>query len=151
MDGTAKASASCECGAVTIHIDGPPVVQLVCHCRDCRDFSGMACVEAAFFMNADCSVTGELESVTIAGGTGFEKTHYSCANCKAPLYVSVGALNGAWAVMAERISPFTFEAMAHIWTSEAVENVAIPAGLPHSPQAPPKEIVDAMVSSFWGK
>jgi len=85
------------------------------------------------------------------GATGFEKTYYSCASCHTQLYATVSALNGAVGIMANRISPFTFEPELHVWTSEKVESVTIPANIIQSPVGPPKAIADAMVSSFWGK
>ena len=143
-------SAHCQCGALALHIEGAPVAHLVCHCSDCRNFSGMSYVEAAFFKPDACSADGQVDSMTMKGGTGSEKTHYSCALCKTPLYVRVAALNGAWAVMANRLSSFKFEPQAHIWTSEKADDVLIPTGIVQTTERPPKEIVDVMVSSFWG-
>jgi len=151
MTETTRTSAHCACGALALQIDAAPVVQLVCHCKDCRDFSGMPYVEAAFFKADVCSATGQVNSTTLQGGTGSDKTHYSCEICNTPLYVRVAALNGAWAVMASRISSFVFKPQAHIWTSEKADDVSIPAGIAQTPGRPPKEVVDTMVSSFWGK
>ena len=109
---TKETTANCECGALTLHIEGSSVVQLVCHCSDCRDFSGMPYVEVAFFEPDACSVDGQVNSTTMKGGSGFDRTNYSCAICKTPLYIRVAVLNGAWAVMANRISSFKFEAQA---------------------------------------
>lgn len=150
MTGTTKTSAQCECGALALQIKGAPVVQLVCHCSDCKAVSGMPYVEAAFFRPDGCRVHGQANSTTMKGGTGFDKTQYSCASCQTPLYATIAALNGAWAVMANRLSPFKFEPQVHIWTSEKADGVTIPSGITQSPGAPPKEIADTMVSSFWG-
>ena len=128
-----------------------PVVQLVCHCSDCKEFSGLPYTNGAFFHPDVCSVEGEAESVIVKGGTGFDKAHHSCAACNAPMYVTVGALNGATAIEASRLSPFTFEALAHIWTDEKAADVTIPAEMTQTPDGPPKEIVDKMVASFWAK
>jgi len=144
-------SAHCECGALALTIEATPVAQLVCHCKDCRDFSGLPYVGAAFFKADVCSAAGQVNTTTMQGATGSDKTLYSCATCKTPLYVRVAALNGAWAVMASRIASFKFEPQAHIWTSEKADGVLIPAGIAQTPSMPPKEIVDTMVSSFWGK
>lgn len=151
MTEATKTSAHCECGALALRIEGTPVAQLVCHCSDCRAFSGMPYVEAAFFEPDACSVDGQVNSTTVTGGTGSDKTHCSCAICKTPLFVRVAALNGAWAVMANRLSSFKFEPQAHIWTSEKVGDVQIPTGITQTSERPPKEIVDTMVSSFWGE
>jgi hypothetical protein len=120
---TTKISARCECGALTLDIKDTPVVQLVCHCSDCRAFSGMPYTEA----------------------------HYSCPLCETPLFVKVAALNGAWAVVASRLLPFTFEPNAHVWTSQKGDDVTIPAGITQSLKMPTNELAKAMISSFWGK
>lgn len=145
-----KTTAHCQCGALALHIEGAPVVQLVCHCSDCREFSGRSYVEAAFFKSGACRADGPVVSMIRKGGTGSAKTHYSCALCKTPLYVRVSALNGAWAIMADRLSPFAFEPQAHVWTSEKVDDVLIPEAMAQSPEGPPKEIVATMMAGFWG-
>ena len=151
MTGTTDISARCECGGLALQIKGAPVVQLVCHCSDCRAFSDTPYTELAFFQPDGLSVQGQTRSTTMQGGTGFDKTYYSCASCQTPLYATVAVLNGASDVIANRLSPFKFEPQAHIWTSEKANDVTIPVGITQSSVAPPKEIADAMVSSFWGR
>jgi len=151
MTETTKITARCECGALALDIEGAPVVQLVCHCSDCRAFTGTPSADVAFFQPDSCNAHGQTESTTMKGATGFEKTSYACATCLTPLYATVSALNGAVGVMANRISPFKFEPELHIWTSEKAEGVIIPADMNQSPVGPPKAVADAMVSSFWGK
>lgn len=145
-----EAQAQCGCGRVTIKVSAAPVAQLVCHCKECRAFTGMPFVKAAFFKRDDCSVSGETRSETVRGGTGAAKQHHCCAACDEPVYVQVEALNGAVAVFGEKLSSFEFVAQAHIWTSEKAPGVAIPDGAPQSAGAPPAEIVDHMVAHFWG-
>ena len=151
MAETIKTAAHCECGALVLDIDDAPVAQLVCHCNDCKSFSGMPYVEVVFFKPDACSTHGQANSTITKGGTGSDKTNYSCAICKTPLYARVAALNGAWAVMASRISPFKFEPQAHVWTSEKADDVMIPAAMTQTAERPPKEIVNTMLSSFWPK
>ena len=111
----------------------------------------MPYVELAFFKpDVSCS-TGEIHSTTVKGGSGHDKTQCSCAICSTPLYIEVAALNGAWAVAANRISSFEFEPQAHIWTSAKLDDVLIPAGITQAPERPPKEILDIMVSNFLGE
>jgi hypothetical protein len=105
----------------------------------------------ALFHPDGCRIEGETQSTEVQGGTGFDKVHHSCASCQAPMYVTVAALNGATAIEARRLSPFTFEAQAHIWTEEKADDVVIPAGIIQTPDGPPKEIVDIMVAKFWAK
>ncbi|WP_390590758.1 GFA family protein [Simiduia litorea] len=148
---TTKISATCACGALRLDIKGRPVVQLVCHCTDCRAFSGQPYTEAAFFQAAHCQIHGQTEAMTLNGGSGFPKIHHSCARCKTPLFVTVGALNGACAVPAYRLSPFQFKPQAHIWTREKLDTVSLPTDAPHSPDLPPKPLLDIMLGQFWSK
>ncbi len=144
-------SAHCECGALTVYIEGPPVSQLVCHCNDCQETTGLPYFEVAFFKPNACRADGDVHSTTMQGATGSKKIHYACAKCATPLYGRVSVLNDAWGVAANRISPFEFEPQAHIWTSEKVDEILIPEGIAHTAEGPPKDIVDIMVASFWGK
>ncbi|MGK0337689.1 MAG: hypothetical protein ACJAXW_002688 [Candidatus Azotimanducaceae bacterium] len=52
--------------------------------------------------------------------------------------------------MANRLAPFEFEPQAHIWASEKLDEVTIPAGIAQSEVGPPKEIVETMLATFWG-
>ena len=151
MNDTTTMSANCECGALSVNIEGPPVVQLICHCSDCQAVTGLPYFELAFFTPNACHADGDVHSITMQGGTGSDKTHYACAKCATPLYGIVSVLNGAVAVAANRISSFNFEPQAHIWTSEKVDEILIPEGIAHTAEGPPKDIVDIMVASFWGK
>lgn len=143
-------SSHCECGALELHVKHAPVVQLVCHCSDCRSFSGMPYSDLAFFQSDGCSVHGEVSSTTMKGGTGIDKSYHSCTSCKTPLYGTVGALNGAWVILANRLFPFKFEPQAHIWTSEKTDDAMIPAGIAQSAIGVPTDIKEVMLASFWG-
>jgi hypothetical protein len=144
-----EASASCSCGAFQLVVSAPPVAQLVCHCSECQTFSGQAFVNAAFFKKSDCRMTGQTRVETLVGGTGAEKLHYSCDSCGEPVYVQVKALNGAIAVMSDKLSPFEFTAEAHIWTGQKAAGTEIPSELLQSAGAPPQEIVERMINGFW--
>lgn len=142
-------SAHCGCGALELNIQGPPVVQLVCHCSDCQAFTAMPFSNIVFFKSSQCHVEGEVVTTTLKGSSGFDKTHYACASCQSPVYVAVAVLNGAVAVIASQLSEFTFEPEAHIWTSEKADNVTIPVEAVQSSGLPPKALADAMVKAFW--
>lgn len=142
-------SARCECGALELNIQGPPVVQLVCHCSDCQAFTAMPFSDIVFFKPDQCHVHGQADTMTIKGNSGFDKTHYSCTSCQTPVYVTLAVLNGAVAIIASQLSGFTFEPEAHIWTSEKADNVTIPVEAIQSSGLPPKAMADAMVATFW--
>ncbi len=149
MNDDTKISAHCDCGEFSLAINGPPVVQLVCHCADCRAVSGLPYTEVVFFKASDCQTQGQTSSRTMKGASGHDKIYYSCAKCGTNLYGSVGVLNGACGVTANRLSPFKFEAQAHIWTSEKDSGVSIPESALQSAEMPPDDIVKTMLSTFW--
>ena len=151
MTDVSNTSARCKCGALEIHVDGPPVVQLVCHCSDCQAFTAMPFSDIVFFKPEQCRVAGQTNTTTTQGNSGFDKTHYFCASCQTPVYVTVAVLNGAVAVIASQLSAFTFEPEAHIWTCEKADNVTIPAEAIQSSGLPPKALADSMVAAFWHK
>ena len=144
-----NASAHCSCGEVQLTVSGNPVVQLVCHCKECQDFTGYRFVRGAFFKKEDCRIEGQTLVATLVGGTGAEKLHHSCKSCGEPVYVQVKALNGAVAILADKLSPFEFAAEAHIWTSQKADGTEIPPELPQSPGAPPEDLVERMINGFW--
>ncbi len=144
-----EAIARCECGGLELHLSGPPVVQLTCHCKECQEFSGLDYLEGAFFRKENCVIIGSSKSETLQGGTGSEKLHHSCASCGTPLYVQVEALNGAVAISTGRLSPFTFESEVHIWTSQKAEGVEVPSDTPLTLGPPPDDIVERMINGFW--
>lgn len=147
---TMNAIARCECGALEVHVSGPPVVQLTCHCRDCQAFSGQDCVAGAFFRKESCRITGSSRSESLHGGTGSEKRHHACAVCGTPLYVEVEALNGAVAILAGRLAPFSFQSEVHVWTSQKAAGSGIPADARQVPGPPPEDVVQRMMKGFWG-
>lgn len=145
-----KASACCGCGECQLVVSQPPVVQLVCHCRECQAFSGLKFVKGAFFRKDDCHIAGHTRREILTGGTGEEKHHHSCRSCGDPVYVQVKALNEAVAIFADRLSPFEFDAAAHIWTSQKADGVDIPSEMLQSVGPPPEDIIKQMIKGFWG-
>ena len=144
-------TAQCDCGELQVVVTSHPAVQLVCHCRDCQAFFERPYVEAMFFRDAACEVRGAIESESLKGGTGFDKTHGACATCHTPLFVTVSALNNAIAIPAERLAALEFDPVAHIWTSQGAAPVAIPEGVQQSPGAPPESVRNLMVAAFWSE
>ena len=144
-----KSTASCDCGALKLHVAGPPVVQLTCHCKECQVFTGLDYGEGAFFKKENCRVVGNSSSETLQGGTGSEKIHHSCASCGTPLYIQVEALNGAIGIMAGRLYPFTFESEVHVWTSQKAASTIIPVDALQTTGRPPEDVVQRMIEGLW--
>ena len=146
-----RLSAKCDCGQLSLAIATAPVAQMVCHCADCRGATGLPCIEIAFFAPSGCEAHGQSHPLTMKGGSGIDKTYFSCNECGSSLYATVGALNGAWAVMASRLSPFELGADLHIWTSEKVSEAEIPPSATQSPKGVPETVRKLFIASFFGK
>ncbi|MFT7305653.1 MAG: hypothetical protein ACI9P7_000913 [Candidatus Azotimanducaceae bacterium] len=141
----------CQCGALSLRVKGPPIVQLVCHCRDCKEATNLPYIECAFFESTACSSQGSSTLSAMKGSSGYDKSYFSCESCRTTMYARVNALNGAWAVVANQQASFTFEPEAHIWTSEKASDVSIPESAVQSSSGPPEDIRALMISTFWGK
>lgn len=151
MNENKKISAECACGQLSLEVETAPVAQLVCHCSDCRKATGLPCVEIAFFEPIGCKAHGQSNKLTMKGGSGIDKTYYSCRECGNTLYATVGALNGAWAVIPSRLSPFVLEPHLHIWTSEKADGVEIPLSATQTLKGVPESVRDLFISTFFGK
>ena len=131
-------NATCECGQLSISASSSPVAQLVCHCSDCRGISGQPYTEVAFFAPSACQIDGEAGASRMKGGSGHDKSYFTCIECGTPLYATVDALDGAVGIVAGYLSPFTFKPWLHIWTSEMAEGTKIPTLSIRLPKGPPK-------------
>ena len=151
MSETTTITSSCECGQLSLEITTPPVAQFVCHCSDCRNVTGLPYLELAFFEPGGCVAHGQSREITMKGGSGKDKTYFSCPECGTSLYATVGALNGAWAVTASRLSPFQVDSQLHIWTSEKADGVEIPSSATQVPTLPPESVRNIFRSAFFGK
>lgn len=151
MTENAKISAKCECGQLSLEITASPVAQMVCHCSDCRSVTGLPYTGIAFFAPDGCEAHGQSRPITMKGGSGKDKTYFSCRECGTALYATVGVLNGAWAVISSRLSPFKVDSQLHIWTSEKASGVEIPASATQAPKGVPESVRNVFRSSFFGK
>lgn len=114
------------------------MVQLVCHCEDCRKVSGNDVTQVVFFKPDVCQVQGDFKQAAMTGGSRQPKTYYSCPHCGVFLYATISVLKGAIGVEAARIAkPFKFEPRLHVWTSEKASGVAIDANAMQFAKGPP--------------
>jgi len=75
----------CPCGAVTMRIEGDPLVQFFCHCKDCQLSHGAAYVpESIYPAPAVKIVSGETITWKIS-----RTPRYSCAKCGTRLMADV--------------------------------------------------------------
>lgn len=134
-----SATGGCLCGAVRFAVRGPLRDALVCHCAECRRWSGGAWTATAA-RRSDVALTGEVRWLA-SPQSEHGASRGNCSRCGACLFwdapgrdtlsVSVGALD----------DPYVVPVAGHIWVDHALPwqrpgagVLAYPRGYP--PEAP---------------
>lgn len=83
---TTVLSGGCACGDIRYECSEPPIVELICHCRDCQRASGAASA-AIMFVAADrfSFVAGEPAYHEVTGGSGQQIRRCFCRRCGSPV------------------------------------------------------------------
>lgn len=127
---TSTCTAVCSCGGVTLTSARAPILQLTCHCEQCRTASKAPFTNFAFFKLAEASVTGSTTSQDFTADSGARTSRESCASCGDLMFDRTQAFPGIIGVVAERIQPpFTFQPRCHVWLESKVVDPAIPEGV----------------------
>ena len=66
----AAAHAHCRCGAFRFESASPPILQLVCHCSQCREVSGRPFSNFSFFKVRDTQTSGAHRTVAFTAASG---------------------------------------------------------------------------------
>ncbi len=123
--------ATCGCGAVRFRSATAPVVQMMCHCKDCQTATGKHHAKAAFFRTRHCDVSGDLRELAFTAKSGSRTTREACAACGTLMFDRSEGFASLIGVMAERIaSPFVFEPACHVWIDSRHPDDAIDDALP---------------------
>jgi hypothetical protein len=134
---TAGARAQCGCGSLSVTVSGEPVLQVICHCIDCRAVTGDPHTEVVFFRLGEVTVHGEPRCTQLVGASGQPKRYLSCARCDEFLFGEVGVLGGVCGIRPRSLgSGFSFSPRAHVWTSQREASEPLDDGLPAFPRAP---------------
>lgn len=124
---TDRIVAKCGCGAFEFKTDGQPILQLVCHCADCRSATGNDYSTIVFFDKADYEVAGDDELVGFTSDLGNNTLRRACAKCGDVMIDESTGFPTLIGVMAERIlPPFTANPKIHVWTQSKLEHVKLP-------------------------
>lgn len=120
-------SARCRCDGFTAQMSSPPVLQLVCHCTDCRAVAGTPFSNFVFFRARDTQVTGPATKREFVADSGHATVRECCAQCGDMLIDRTAGFPKVVGVVAERIDgPFTFAPMHHVWADSKLPEVEIP-------------------------
>jgi hypothetical protein len=122
--------ASCKCGAFQFKSAREPILQLTCHCQQCREASKTPFTNFAFFKLIEAEVNGATVIHRFVADSGAKTIRETCATCGDLLLDRTEAFPQIVGVVAERIqSPFVFQARCHVWVESKSAEVTVPEGV----------------------
>jgi hypothetical protein len=121
---------TCPCGAIELKVEGQPIAQFYCHCRDCRKMTSGAYAAESVHHENDVTVTRGTPAVWMLERN---PRHY-CATCGGRLFIEIASrhLRGVNAFL---LPATEFHPQFHVNCSSAV--LPIRDGLPHFAKMPP--------------
>ena len=120
----------CPCGSVHLTLSGQPMIQLYCHCDDCRAAHAAAYVASALY---------PAEAVTVTQGTLHPRVlktraRMACSACGSHLFSELPEF-GARSVNAFFFSSCAYQPQMHLQCQHAV--LPVKDDLPHYKDWPP--------------
>lgn len=130
-----RIEAKCLCGLVRFESAAAPVVQLVCHCSDCRQATGNEYSTLAFFESATVAIQGECAERAFQANSGAATKRLSCKACDTLMFDRSEGFPTLVGVFVERIeAPFVPEPACQLWTNSRVCVATSFANLPAYPE-----------------
>ena len=81
-----KTVATCKCGQLKFEVESDPVLELVCHCRDCQDALQADFANIAFFKMGETQVAGEFAEKIYLAKSGNETCRQYCGECDTVMF-----------------------------------------------------------------
>ncbi len=114
----AKHKGACFCGAVTVEVEGEPMLMGYCHCGDCRSWSAGPVNAFTLWPPAAVKVTGGAEHLASFAKT--ENSHRKfCAKCGGHVMTD-HPTHGIVDVYAATIPTLTYRPSVHVFYAETV-------------------------------
>lgn len=131
----------CLCGAVRFASTQAPVLELVCHCRDCQRATGSAFAPVAFFPEPALHITGEVKYYESVGGSGKRIWRGFCPHCGSQLFGRAEKAPGMLSIRAGALDePNQFRPKLNIYAADAPDWDHLDADLHTFPaDVPPKK------------
>ena len=123
-------SASCKCGSVKFISTDIPVIQVCCHCSDCREATGDPYSEIAFFKARKVEINGSLAFQEYNSSPGNKTKREYCPGCRDIMFDRSSAFPGLVGVFTNKIEPpFIPSIRTHVWVKSKLSSVSIPSGV----------------------
>lgn len=125
-----KTTARCGCGEVRFESEEGPLLQLICHCADCREASKEDFTTLAFFLASSTQITGALSTLEFNAACGSRTTREACSKCGSLLFDRSARFPTLVGVNVQNIDPpFKAEPSCHVWVKSRVSAVRLSDGL----------------------
>ena len=83
----------CHCGQVKFETELKPMLVAQCNCQSCRKITGSLNF-GAMYAEDEITMTGDTESYTYKGGSGYDNHAYFCTNCHVRVAVRNDVMEG---------------------------------------------------------
>jgi hypothetical protein len=129
MTGETK-TGGCLCGAVRYSFTGEPLMQAVCHCKNCQRQAGSGWSMLIALPLDALTIAGEVTTYLDHGESGGEVHRQFCPTCGSPLFSRVPAQPAMIFVKAGTLDETSgFAPQVQFWTASKQDWVEI-AGVP---------------------
>ncbi|WP_164157060.1 GFA family protein [Sandarakinorhabdus rubra] len=126
----ADLEGGCLCGAVRYTTSAEPVMQAVCHCRNCQKQAGSGWSMIMGVPAAALSITGEVKTYEDQGESGGAVRRQFCSNCGSPLFSRVSAAPDLVFIKAGTLDDTSqFTPQMQFWTDSKQHWIELP-GIP---------------------
>jgi len=121
--------ASCKCGDVKFESEERPVIQLCCHCTDCRSALAADFATISFFNVVATKVSGNVSEYKFMTAEGNTTVREYCSRCEDVMFDKSSGFPTLIGVMSSQIKPpFKSAPVGHIWVDSKLTHVEIPEG-----------------------
>jgi hypothetical protein len=134
----AATQAHCRCGAFRFESSSAPILQLVCHCTQCREVSGAPYSRFSFFKVRDTQTSGDFRTVDFTADSGSKTVREVCAACGDMLIDRTEGFPKVVGVVHEAIDPaLPFAPLHHVWADSRLPDTVLPEGVTVHPGSAP--------------
>ena len=121
-------SGGCLCGAVRFTAPDP-VVQAVCHCKNCQKQAGTAYSVVLGVPAPGLAITGTLKTYEDTGDSGNKVQRKFCPNCGSPIVSEIAGSPLAFIKAGTLDDTSAISPTVHVWTGSAMACTVIPDGV----------------------
>lgn len=85
-DNDINVAGSCQCGSISVKVDGAPILMAQCHCRDCQKASGTGHMSMVFMPETVVEINGDATEYSCTTDAGNTSTRYFCPTCGSRMF-----------------------------------------------------------------